>query len=125
MKNVTISVPAVTRADPTTVKQMKIRGVVVGLFLIHSYLIPEDGEVYRVTHIKSGLRLPWNFPSQKAAMAFALIMPALWNWDRIEFVGAKKNGTHAIARTTNKPTRAVIKKISDIADVLNAIRVEP
>ncbi len=123
MKNVTISVPGVTRADPISIKQMEIMGVVVGLFLIHPYMDFEDGEVYRVTHTKSGLRFPWNFPTQKAAKEFALAMASLWDWESVEFLGPKKNGTNTIAKVTNKPTRDIIKKISDIADALKAIRV--
>lgn len=98
-------------------------GEVVGPFLIHRPVARSwtNGKAWHVTHIKSGLRFPWQFGRKEVARRFARRVRKLTDWDS---VGAKMPSDPTInvaSFTTNLPTPEQKKAIRELAATMTEV----
>lgn len=116
METQTVTVP--TRGSGET----SISGEVVGPFLIHRpagagwFLGPK---LWHVTHIKTGMRFPWEFEKKNTARRFCRLVRKMTDWEQ---VGCRiEDPTSARGTfTTNLPTEEQRKNIKALALALTS-----
>ena len=116
MQTRTLTVP--TRGSGET----SISGELVGPFVIHRppglswYLT----KAWHVTHVKTGMRFPWEFEKKETARRFARLVRKMTDWDQ---VGCRRGDDPDNAKgvfTTERPTEEERKKIRALATSLTA-----
>lgn len=111
METQTLTVPIRGGGDTS------ISGEVVGPFLIHRPAGFSWGgfKLWQVTHVKSGLRFPWDFEKKEIARRFARRVRKMTDWEN---VGARMGDDPTSAKgvfTTDLPTPEQREKIKALA----------
>jgi hypothetical protein len=97
--------------------ETSISGEVAGPFIIHrppglSWFQPK---VWHVTHIKSGMRFPWEFEGKKTARRFARLVRKMTDWEQVECRRGDDPTSAKGLWTTDIPTEEQRKNIRALA----------
>ncbi|MBI1213576.1 MAG: hypothetical protein GC190_19125 [Alphaproteobacteria bacterium] len=101
---------------------MRISGTRIGLFLVHrmtdvARIAAREIAIWSVTHIATGMRLPYYLFTREAAERFAVEIGKLHSWDTIE-VDIQIQGGRWIA---GRPSSDVVAQIWALAAECGAI----
>lgn len=119
MSEITIQAPA---SGGTT---MEITGTAHGPFLIHDReYFPDDAvQIWKVTHVKSGMCFPWVFATKEAAQAFSDEVTAVIDWSAVN----TERGTDPNSRTgewaSGEPTKQQQAEAKRLALARGGVRI--
>ena len=116
----TIKVPATHKGT------LEITGTMCGQFLVHKNITTleldfDQFPCWSVTHVKTGMRFPWVFMTEEAAIAFSEDVTPVMAWDKIAPEMAADNSATA-TWGKNEPTKEEKQAVGALAKKRGAFK---
>lgn len=116
MQTQTLTVPTVGNGEAS------ICGEVVGPFIIHRPpgIVWTLRKTWHVTHVKSGMRFPWDFERKETARLFCRRVRKMTDWEQVDCRRSTDPSSTKADWATNLPTEEQRKEIKALAASLSS-----
>lgn len=112
--------PTTITAPATMGKTVEVTGEEYGPFLVHqsgdcALVGLRDVPTWRVTHTKTGNRIPFEFMAREAATRWATGAAAFHDWDAVKTGGAEIENPLKAQWLTGRPGKEALRQLNKLA----------